>query len=485
MHTEAVTVGNHPLGLRPSKIIAVHLNYRSRAQQRGRLPATPSYFLKPPSSLSRHGAPIVRPRGCELLTFEGEVAVVIGIRACRVAPEDALNHVSHYAAANDAGVYDLRAADRGSNLRSKGQDGYTPVGPSLVEASGVDPHDLRLRAWVNGELVQDASTEELLFPISYLIADLSRLVTLEPGDILLAGTPAGSRPVHPGDVVEVEIGTSGRLRNTVVAADHDLAPVGALPVATCADRLLATGEDPRAGPRTAFPALRQVSTATLSSQLRRHGVDHHAIAGLHPTRPDLRLVGFARTLRFVPLREDVYSDHVGGMNAQKRAVEQIGPDEVLVVEARGERGAGTMGDILALRALRRGAAGIVTDGGLRDLTAVTALDLPVYHAVAHPAVLGHRHVPLDIDVPVGCGGTLVMPGDVVVGDADGLVVIPAALATDVARDGLEQERQERFIADRVAEGAGIEGLYPMNAEWRDTYERWRAGEDGSSGRADV
>ncbi|MEV6982724.1 fumarylacetoacetate hydrolase family protein [Sphaerisporangium sp. NPDC051017] len=476
----------HPLGFAPSKIIAVHLNYRSRAEERGRLPETPSYFLKPPSSLSHSGVPVVRPRGCAYLAFEGEIAVVIGRRAHRVRVADALDHVAGYAAANDFGVYDLRHADRGSNVRSKGADGFTPIGPTLLDAREVDPNRLTLRTWVNGELVQEASTEELLFPFAVLVADLSRLMTLEPGDVILAGTPAGSTVVRPGDVVEVELENSGRLCNEIVEADHDLEPIGAMPRVSAADRDAALGGraapavDPApdlvrpAVPEETLAALRTVSTATLSSVLRKKGIEHHFIEGVRPARPDLRMVGFARTLRYVPLREDVFAEIGGGMNAQKRTVEEIRPGEVLVIEARGDHGAGTLGDILALRALRRGAAGVVTDGGLRDSPSFASLDLPTYYGVPHAAVLGRRHVPLEGDVPVACGGVLVMPGDLLVGDAEGVVVIPPALAVDVTAEAVEQERQERFIYERVAAGESVDGLYPIGPRWRDAYDAWAA-----------
>src|SRR5205814_3768822 len=139
--------------------------------------------------------------------------------------------------------------------------------------------------------------------------------------------------------------------------------------------------------------------------------------------PDLRLLGYAYTLRYVPLREDVRDADRAELNAQKRAIESIGSDEVLVIDAREDPGAGTIGDILAARALARGATGIVTDGGLRDTAAVAALDIPTYYGAAHPAVLGRRHVPVDLDLPVACGGALANPGDVLVGDHDGVVVI--------------------------------------------------------------
>ncbi|MGC5341933.1 fumarylacetoacetate hydrolase family protein [Streptomyces sp. DT24] len=464
----------HPLGLAPQKIIAVHLNYRSRAQERGRTPAAPSYFLKPPSSLSSSGRPVVRPAGCELLAFEGEIAIVMGTRAHQVPRERALDHVAGYAAANDFGVYDYKHADLGSNLRAKGQDGFTPVGPVLL--TDTDPADLRLRTYVNGRLVQDAGTDELLFPFDLLIADLSRLMTLEPGDIVLAGTPAGSTVVRPGDVVEVELNDSGRLRSDIVAGEAP-ADLGARPQVTEATRAAAYGagytnpeQAPVLAPETEA-ALRSVSTATLSSQLRKRGIDHHFIEGVRPARPDLRMVGTARTLRYVPLREDVFAEIGSGMNAQKRTVEEIRPGEVLVIEARGDHGAGTLGDILAMRALRRGAAGVITDGGLRDSPSFAGLDLPAYYGVAHAAVLGRRHVPMDSQLPVSCGGVLVMPGDVLVGDAEGVVVIPPKLAAEVARDAAAQEAEEKFILDQVDQGASVDGLYPMNRAWRERYEK--------------
>ena len=204
-------------------------------------------------------------------------------------------------------------------------------------------------------------------------------------------------------------------------------------------------------------ALRKVSTATLTVQLRRHGITNAFIAGLRPARPDLRLLGRAFTLRYVPLREDVVAADTRELNAQKEAVETIGPGEALVIEARGEAGAGTIGDILALRALRRGATGIVTDGSLRDSAAVARLDMPTYYLAPHAAVLGMRHYPLATNIPVACGGVLVMPGDVLVGDEDGVIVLPAALAETVALDAFEQEVREEFALERVDAGESVRG----------------------------
>src|SRR5690606_37908440 len=133
----------------------------------------PSYFLKPPSSLSRDGAPVVRPRGCELLVLEGEVAVILGSRVRHATPEDGAAAVGFVTAANDFGVYDLRWADRGSNVLAKGQDGFTPIGPRLVPAGELDLGALTLRTRVNGEVVQEDSTANLIFSFGELIADLS------------------------------------------------------------------------------------------------------------------------------------------------------------------------------------------------------------------------------------------------------------------------------------------------------------------------
>ncbi|WP_245668010.1 fumarylacetoacetate hydrolase family protein [Actinomadura macra] len=470
----------HPLGDRPSKIIAVHLNFPSRAKERGRIPAEPSYFLKPPSSLAGTGEPLVRPAGCELMTFEGEIALVIGRRTARVSPDEAWRHVAWVTAANDAGVHDLRYADRGSNLRSKGSDGFTPIGPRLLDARKIDPAALRVRTWVNGEPVQDDTTDTLLFPFATLVADLSRLVTLEEGDVILTGTPAGASVAAPGDTVEVEVTagdeSTGRLLNTIVEADHALAGWGAMPRVDESVRSDAWGPSYAPKPlldEATAAALRDLSTATLSSQLRKRGFQHMSIDGVHPADGDSKMVGTAHTLRYLPLREDLFKARGGGMNAQKRAVEELRPGQVLVMDARRDHSSGTIGDILALRAKVRGAAGIVTDGGLRDSAAVAALGLPVFHAGAHPAVLGRRHVPWDTGVPIACGGALVQPGDILVGDADGVIVIPPDLVTDLVEDSIEQETQERFITERVAAGEPIEGLYPLGPNWRQAYEAWR------------
>jgi regulator of RNase E activity RraA/2-keto-4-pentenoate hydratase/2-oxohepta-3-ene-1,7-dioic acid hydratase in catechol pathway len=474
----------------PSKVIAMHLGYRSRAAERGRTPSYPSYFLKPPSSLAASGDAVVRPQGCELLAFEGEIALVIGERTHQIDPADGWSRVGWVTAANDFGAYDLRYADAGSNLRSKGADGFTPLGPELIPAAEIDPADLRLRTWVNGQLVQDAATrEELLFDFGTIVADLARLMTLEPGDVVLTGTPTGSTVVAPGDVVEVEVTagerSSGRLRSPVVESSTPLASWGAMPRRDDATAEAAFGAswpgpdgDPvehRYGAATR-DALHTVSTATLASQLRKRGLDGCMLDGVTTSRPDRRLVGFARTVSYLPHREDLLAARSAGMNAQKRAVESLRPGEVLVISARGEPNAGTIGDILVLRAMMRGAAGIVTDGAVRDSAAIAALDIPTYSVAHHPGVLGRHHVPWETDVAVACAGALVMPGDLLVGDADGVVVLPDQLVVEIVAAALEQEREERFVVERVRAGSSIVGLYPLDEDGRRQYEAWKESE---------
>lgn len=218
-------------------------------------------------------------------------------------------------------------------------------------------------------------------------------------------------------------------------------------------------------------SLEGVATATLSAALRSRGYTDIFIEGALPMRPGARMVGVARTLRFVAFRPDLFAEHGGGFNAQKRVFDSVNPGEVIVIEARGERGTGTVGDVLALRAQTRGASGIVTDGGVRDAEQVASFDIPTFAQGAHPSVLGRRHVPWESDVVVTCGGAAVCPGDVIVGDGDGVIVIPRQLADEVVAQAAEQERRDAWIADRVAEGESIDGLFPMNAAWRERYER--------------
>ena len=211
----------------PTKVIAVHLTYRSRIEEyRARTPAEPSYFMKPPTTLNGHRGVIRRPHGARFLNYEGELAVVVGERMKGVPIDAVLDHVAGYTCANDVGLHDFRHADRGSMLRVKGPDGFLPLGPELVPASDLDPTRFTLRTILNGEVVQEATADDLVWGVAYQLADLCRLITLEPGDVILTGTPANSRPMEPDDTVAVEIDGIGRLESTVVDWDVDLSGPG-------------------------------------------------------------------------------------------------------------------------------------------------------------------------------------------------------------------------------------------------------------------
>jgi 5-oxopent-3-ene-1,2,5-tricarboxylate decarboxylase/2-hydroxyhepta-2,4-diene-1,7-dioate isomerase len=213
----------------PTKIVCIHLSYESRVKEfLANLPPAPTYFHKPTSALNAHGGEVVRPPRCNYLNYEGEIAIVVG-RECRhVAPEDAGAYIAGYTIANDFGLHDFRDTDGGSMLRVKGSDTLCPLGPGLVD--DWDFHGKRVRTLVNGEVAQDGNTDEMVWDMHYLVADIARTITLVPGDVILSGTPANSRPVRPGDVVEVEVEGLGTLRNTIVEGDVPIRDdVGAQP----------------------------------------------------------------------------------------------------------------------------------------------------------------------------------------------------------------------------------------------------------------
>ncbi len=224
--------------------------------------------------------------------------------------------------------------------------------------------------------------------------------------------------------------------------------------------------------------LRGITTATVSMQLLKRGIRRSWMRGPRSIHgPDQaaggRLVGEAFTFRFLPLREDL-----GGLESYARegsirdAIEAMPAGTVAVLDSRGEAGCAVLGDILAARMQQRGVLGAVADGSVRDLSAVRALDFPVFCAgtAAPPSIAGL--VFAGWQEPVGCGGAAVVPGDVIVGDEDGVVVLPRSLADEVARDAVEQERFERFVQLRIAQGAPVKGLYPPNEETRTAYQAW-------------
>ena len=205
----------HLAPVQPSKIICVHLNYHSRVEEFiTKLPPAPTYFHKPITALNTHKGDIVRPERCKYLNYEGEIAIVIGKTCRNVSPAEAGDYILGYSVANDYGLHDFRDTDAGSMLRVKGSDTLCPIGPGLV--TGWDFHDKTIRTIVNGKVAQEDTTANMEWDMHYLVADIARTITLEAGDVLLSGTPANSRPVEPGDVVEVEVEGLGRLTNRIV-----------------------------------------------------------------------------------------------------------------------------------------------------------------------------------------------------------------------------------------------------------------------------
>ena len=222
--------------------------------------------------------------------------------------------------------------------------------------------------------------------------------------------------------------------------------------------------------------LLSVSTATLTTQLFKRGFRNvfiHGLRALNPRRD--RVCGPAYTLRYIPAREDL--DHIGVFedrsHPQRVAIEQCPSGAVLMVDSRGDSLAASAGGILLARLMVRGAAGFVTDGGLRDTAEIGALDFPSYCRAASAPTNLIRHHAVGLNEPIGCGGVAVYPGDMVVGDGDGVVVIPAHLAAEVADASYEQERFEEFVVAKVKEGRSIFGLYPPDEATRAEYKKER------------
>jgi len=228
----------------PTKILCIHLNYESRRIEFRAPPlVTPTYFQKPVTALNALRGALCRPANCKYLNYEGEVAVVVGRPMRNVAPAEVWEHLAGFAPANDVGAQDFRDTDAGSMLRVKGQDGFFPIGPGLVR--GIDVRQSVLRTYLNGKIVQEGKVSEMTFGIDYQLADLCRHITLLPGDVVLTGTPANSRPMQPGDVVEVEVSGLGRLQNTVVEIPAPRHAVGHQPTDTDSVRRVALGSDSR------------------------------------------------------------------------------------------------------------------------------------------------------------------------------------------------------------------------------------------------
>ena len=212
----------------PTKIIAVHLNYDSRTKEfLTKLPAAPTYFHKPITALNSHHGNVVRPKRCKWLNYEGEIVIIIGKTCKDVSIEEAGEYIAGYSVGNDFGLHDFRDTDAGSMLRVKGADSLAPVGPGIV--TDWDFRNKMIRTYVNGELKQEDNTDNMEWNMHYLVADIARTITLVPGDMIFSGTPAHSRPVQIGDIVEVEVEGLGRLSNTITEGHLIREGVGAQP----------------------------------------------------------------------------------------------------------------------------------------------------------------------------------------------------------------------------------------------------------------
>ena len=225
----AIADAVHLPPVEPTKIIAVHLNYDSRTKEfMTKLPAAPTYFQKPVTAMNSHNAAVVRPQGCKWLNYEGEIVIVIGKTCRNISPAEAGEYIAGYTIGNDYGLHDFRDTDAGSMLRVKGSDTLAPIGPGVV--TDWDFRNKTIRTLVNGVVKQEDNTDNMEWDMHYLVADIARTITLVPGDILFSGTPAFSRPVQPGDLVEVEVEGLGKLTNHIVEGPTPIrTDVGAQP----------------------------------------------------------------------------------------------------------------------------------------------------------------------------------------------------------------------------------------------------------------
>lgn len=231
--------------------------------------------------------------------------------------------------------------------------------------------------------------------------------------------------------------------------------------------------------------LQDVSTPTIQTQLFKRGLRNTVLFGLRPVAPEhCRFVAEAFTLRYIPAREDldVLAAFEDPHHPQRAAIEAAPPGSALVMDSRNDPRAASAGGILATRMQRRGLAALITDGSVRDSGEIAGLGMPTFTAAVCATTNLVLHHAVEYDVPIGCAGVPVFPGDILVGDADGVVVIPRHLAAEVAQDAAEQERLEAFIIERVRAGAPLPGTYPPSAQLRAEYEEQRFAQDRSTPR---
>ncbi len=221
--------------------------------------------------------------------------------------------------------------------------------------------------------------------------------------------------------------------------------------------------------------LAKVSTATATHLLFKLGIRNTFLEGIKPLWPDSKAVGRARTLRYLPVREDLAPNpYEPSGNAQRRAIESIKEGEILVIDAGGELGSGTLGDILSARMKYLGGAGLIVDGAVRDAVQIRDVGLQVWARGVHGAANMRMLWPVDVDIPVRCGGCTVIPGDYILADSDGAVTIPATHAAGIAEEGAETELRESFIRAKISiDGYSTDRAYPPNAEVLAEFEAWK------------
>ncbi|HLZ69404.1 MAG TPA: hypothetical protein VKV26_05770 [Dehalococcoidia bacterium] len=236
--------------------------------------------------------------------------------------------------------------------------------------------------------------------------------------------------------------------------------------------------EPVAVPEAVLAKLKQVAVTTIAGMLAQHGVRNTYMREVMPRNAHQNFAGTAFTLRTLPTRADVAKAMQGRGSLHRETFKRVGKNEVVVIDARGDLGAGVLGDIYAATIISNGGVALVTDGAIRDLAAMQEVELPVFARGMNAGSFPERHVAMDLNVPVQCAGVLVMPGDVLVGDPSGVIVVPQALAADVAEKGFETDMRDAFSRMKVLEGVSVEEVFPLQPSRQAEYEAWRKQQPG-------
>lgn len=388
---------------RCSKIFMLHMNFKSRAKEHGDWPDYPVYHPKPPSTLTVGNSDIVMPPGVKTMLGEAEFAVIIG-KSCRNLSEDeALSHVSHVAAANDVTVFDYNWSDAPSLVRSKGWDSFTPIG-DLIPITGVDVADLDLAIFVNGERRQVANSSDLIFSFARLVSELSHIMTLEPGDVILTGTPAGAPALKPGDEVVVEIsGGRSRTVNRVVADAREPSELVPPPRVTPRGRGVSIGHACHRQSLIGQASLSRLIEAGLERISAVAAEEGFQVASLRVAGAGEAMAGHAFTLRQVPVRfGGDRSSWPAGATKILDGLKAVGKDEIILAEGRFNPT-----DAEELRQM-------ISDKGGVGLLSAEADDTAGFYQ------------PVGVNQPISVNGVTINAGDVIVCDGARSVLINGA-----------------------------------------------------------